>query len=156
VAKCTYHPDVETNVSCSNCGKPICPKDMVYTPVGIKCPECARPVGRMTAHGKPRDYAMAALVGVLGAIGGGMLLGELLSVARIGTFIFSLAFGYVMGEASSWAARRNGGLAYQAIVGVSTVTGLVIAGLVSGALFGAFFIAGAVFATVVAVARMRG
>ena len=29
--------------SCTECGRYICPKDMVETPVGYKCRECARP-----------------------------------------------------------------------------------------------------------------
>ena len=35
-------PDRETNVACSNCGRPICPDCMTSTPVGMRCPECAR------------------------------------------------------------------------------------------------------------------
>jgi len=155
VAKCAYHPDVETNVSCSNCDKPICPKDMVYTAVGIKCPDCARPVGRMKPRGKPRDYAMALLVGVAGALGGGIALGELLRFVHFGAVILTVGFGWAIGEASSAAARRNGGLSYQLIVGTATVAGCVIAGLISGALFSLFYIVGAIFATAIAVARMR-
>lgn len=39
---CYRHPDRETRVSCSNCGKPICPECMTPTPVGMRCPECSR------------------------------------------------------------------------------------------------------------------
>jgi len=39
---CYRHPDRETGVSCSNCGRPICPDCMTTTPVGMRCPECAR------------------------------------------------------------------------------------------------------------------
>jgi membrane associated rhomboid family serine protease len=39
---CYRHPDRETAVSCSNCGRPICPDCMTTTPVGMRCPECAR------------------------------------------------------------------------------------------------------------------
>jgi membrane associated rhomboid family serine protease len=38
---CYRHPDRETGVSCSNCGRPICPECMTSTPVGMRCPECA-------------------------------------------------------------------------------------------------------------------
>jgi membrane associated rhomboid family serine protease len=41
-ATCYRHPDRETRVSCSNCGRPICPDCMTTTPVGMRCPECAR------------------------------------------------------------------------------------------------------------------
>lgn len=36
---CYRHPDRETGVSCSECGRGICPDCMVFLPVGIKCPE---------------------------------------------------------------------------------------------------------------------
>ncbi|HEU4393412.1 MAG TPA: rhomboid family intramembrane serine protease [Solirubrobacterales bacterium] len=39
---CFRHPDRETGVSCSSCGRPICPDCMTPTPVGMRCPECAR------------------------------------------------------------------------------------------------------------------
>jgi membrane associated rhomboid family serine protease len=42
MATCYRHPDRETGVSCSSCGRPICPDCMTPTPVGMRCPECAR------------------------------------------------------------------------------------------------------------------
>jgi membrane associated rhomboid family serine protease len=42
MAVCYRHPGRETNVQCSNCGRPICPDCMTVTPVGMRCPECAR------------------------------------------------------------------------------------------------------------------
>jgi len=42
VATCYRHPDRETGVACSNCGRPICPDCMTSTQVGMRCPECAR------------------------------------------------------------------------------------------------------------------
>src|SRR6266550_151676 len=39
---CYRHPDRETGVACSNCGRPICPDCMTTTSVGMRCPECAR------------------------------------------------------------------------------------------------------------------
>jgi membrane associated rhomboid family serine protease len=39
---CYRHPSRETGVSCSNCGRPICPDCMTPTPVGMRCPECSR------------------------------------------------------------------------------------------------------------------
>jgi membrane associated rhomboid family serine protease len=38
---CYRHPDRETAVSCSSCGRPICPDYMTPTPVGMRCPECS-------------------------------------------------------------------------------------------------------------------
>ena len=42
MAACYRHPSRETNVGCSNCGRPICPDCMTSTPVGMRCPDCAR------------------------------------------------------------------------------------------------------------------
>ena len=40
VRYCYRHPDRETGVSCSNCGKPICHECMIPAPVGFRCPDC--------------------------------------------------------------------------------------------------------------------
>src|ERR671932_494384 len=42
MATCYRHPSRETGVSCSSCGRPICPDCMTPTPVGMRCPECAK------------------------------------------------------------------------------------------------------------------
>jgi membrane associated rhomboid family serine protease len=42
MATCYRHPSRETGVSCSNCDRPICPDCMTPTPVGMRCPECAK------------------------------------------------------------------------------------------------------------------
>ncbi|RDI75086.1 putative membrane protein rhomboid-like [Gaiella occulta] len=38
---CYRHPDRETRVSCSECGRPICEDCMTFAPVGIRCPDHA-------------------------------------------------------------------------------------------------------------------
>jgi membrane associated rhomboid family serine protease len=66
MAVCYRHPDRETGVSCSNCGKPICPDCMTATPVGMRCPDCARqktPVRTIrNMHADPTvTYALIAI-----------------------------------------------------------------------------------------------
>jgi membrane associated rhomboid family serine protease len=65
---CYRHPDRETNVSCSNCERPICPDCMTSTPVGMRCPECARqrtkvvnPTGAPGRSDVPATYAIIGL-----------------------------------------------------------------------------------------------
>ena len=41
MATCYRHPDRETGLSCSECGRPICTECMTMAPVGIRCPEHA-------------------------------------------------------------------------------------------------------------------
>jgi membrane associated rhomboid family serine protease len=54
VATCYRHPGRETGVSCSNCGRPICPDCMTSTSVGMRCPECARQKTRVVRN--PSGY----------------------------------------------------------------------------------------------------
>ena len=42
MATCYRHTDRETGVACSSCERPICPDCMTTTPVGMRCPQCAR------------------------------------------------------------------------------------------------------------------
>src|ERR671935_1267427 len=54
--RCYRHPNRETYVSCSECGRPICTECMTPAPVGQRCPEhSGRPQGtaRLT-HGVRR------------------------------------------------------------------------------------------------------
>ena len=52
---CYRHPDRETGVHCSNCGRPICPDCMTSTPVGMRCPECARQRVKVRGIAASRD-----------------------------------------------------------------------------------------------------
>jgi membrane associated rhomboid family serine protease len=67
MATCYRHPGRETGVACSNCGRPICPDCMTNSPVGMRCPECARQTTkvrkiRSTSH---RGYeATIALIAI--------------------------------------------------------------------------------------------
>jgi membrane associated rhomboid family serine protease len=65
---CYRHPNRETGVSCSNCGRPICPDCMTPTPVGMRCPECARERTKVTRgaagpgrYDTPATYVLIAL-----------------------------------------------------------------------------------------------
>lgn len=138
---CHFHPDIETNVRCSNCGKPICTEDMVFSSVGIKCKECARPIGRMVSGPRPIYYVRGALAGLGTAIVGGIMLAIFSTIIRFGGFIFAMALGYAIGEAVSWAVRRNTGIGMQIIAGISAFFAFTIGGYLFGpVLLGKFFL----------------
>jgi membrane associated rhomboid family serine protease len=67
---CYRHPDRETRVSCSNCGRPICPECMTPTPVGMRCPECSRQRTKVVRNptGTPRGFEATPATYVLIAI----------------------------------------------------------------------------------------
>src|SRR5487761_242721 len=48
---CYRHPDRETGLSCSECGRPICTECMTMAPVGIRCPDHAGNAGRRRLRG---------------------------------------------------------------------------------------------------------
>ena len=54
---CYRHPDRETGLSCSECGRPICAECMTPAPVGIRCPEHA---GKQKTIRAPRIVARPA------------------------------------------------------------------------------------------------
>ena len=120
VRTCRAHPGVETRLSCSNCGAAICPRCMVSTPVGQKCPECARQSGR--ARGTPtaalfgRVFAASLLTGAAGAV----------VLALVG-FSFVYILGALYGYAVGTVARRAAGGRTRRSLGLVTVTGLVSA-----------------------------
>lgn len=51
---CYRHPDRETRVSCSECGRGVCPDCMVFAPVGIRCLDHA-------AQGAPKAASRPAI-----------------------------------------------------------------------------------------------
>ena len=76
---CYRHPDRETGVSCSNCGRPICPDCMTSTPVGMRCPECAKQgtrAPRISAVGVGEEPALTyVLIGINVVVALGAFLG---------------------------------------------------------------------------------
>src|SRR5438093_11441769 len=68
VMYCYRHPDRETGLSCSDCGRPICVDCMTVAPVGIRCPEHAgrqprpapRPVRTMQRTAARRGFVIGS------------------------------------------------------------------------------------------------
>jgi membrane associated rhomboid family serine protease len=67
---CYRHPNRETGVSCSSCGRPICPECMTPTPVGMRCPECSRQRTKVVRnpHGQASGFWSSPATFVLIAI----------------------------------------------------------------------------------------
>ncbi|HKN63624.1 MAG TPA: rhomboid family intramembrane serine protease [Gaiellaceae bacterium] len=56
---CFRHPDRETGLSCSDCGRPICADCATFAPVGIRCPDHAGVRSSPAARIKPRPVRRA-------------------------------------------------------------------------------------------------
>ncbi len=119
--KCAYHPDVETNLSCGKCGKPICPKCMVQTPVGARCPDCAKTTKLPTFRLSPKYYLIAAGTALGMAIATGLVWGLLrgfLPYIYV-NLIVAGGVGYAVGEVVSRAVNRKRGKWLALIGGVA-------------------------------------
>lgn len=104
---CKNHPSVETRVTCSNCGDPICPDCMVFTPVGAKCPGCARMPKTARVRVKPDRLALTIIAGLGSAAIGGYVFGLLVSVISLLAFFVAFGLGMGVGESVSWASGRH-------------------------------------------------
>jgi membrane associated rhomboid family serine protease len=82
---CYRHPRNETAVSCSNCGRPICTDCMVFSAVGIKCPECAgQPTGAKRTATRVRAAASE---------GTGFVVTNALIVANVAVYLVQASGG---------------------------------------------------------------
>jgi hypothetical protein len=124
--ECAFHPGVETEMRCAECERPICPKDMVSTPVGYKCPICAKPARSQYVLVKPAQLFRAAIAAVVVGIGGGVLLGAF--GGRIG--FFGLILGFMWGSVTAEAARRASGGHRQWSIGIATIVCIVLGAFV--------------------------
>lgn len=120
--KCSYHPGVMTRLRCSRCGKPICPRCGVRTPVGLRCPECAGVRGLPTYRTSSGTLAKSAALGFAVALAVGVLWG----FWPIWNFYLCLALGFGVAEAMAWASKGKRGVDLQAVGIVAVVFGLIL------------------------------
>jgi hypothetical protein len=150
---CVNHPKVETRLTCSSCGDPICTRCMVTTAVGQKCPRCAKQSGRAKGNPEPQLLARAFGAGLAVAAAGGFLL---VAVPFAG-LLLALAHGFVVGAAVRWAARRRTHAWLGLVAAVAVLVGL--GGLVlvlGGNPFAARLLLAYVLSAGVAFARASG
>lgn len=130
MAECSFHPGVETEMRCAECERYICPKDMVSTPVGYKCPVCAKPARSEYVLVKPNQLLYAILAAGAVGIGGGLLL------AFFGGGFFGFILGFMWGSATAEAARRASGghrvwtigIVVVAAIGIGVLLGWMVTG----------------------------
>jgi len=126
---CARHPQVETYLRCGRCETPICPRCLVQTPVGARCPDCARinrlPTFDVTPVFFARGFVAAMVAGaVVGAIWGG-IKGPL-GFSFFFAILLGFAAGWAVSEAISLATNRKRGLGLQ----VCAVAAMALAFLV--------------------------
>jgi membrane associated rhomboid family serine protease len=91
---CYRHPDRETGLSCSECGRPICTECVTYAPVGLRCPEHsgkARGVAKVRRAAGARDSDTLTRVLIAGNIA--VFLAEIATGASLQNFGTSTLVG---------------------------------------------------------------
>jgi membrane associated rhomboid family serine protease len=77
MATCYRHPNRETGLSCSECGRPICTDCMTVAAVGIRCPDHSGRTRNVRAPRVSIPYAGAYVTRALVALNVGVYLAEL-------------------------------------------------------------------------------
>ncbi|MDR9458622.1 MAG: hypothetical protein RI591_00555 [Dehalococcoidia bacterium] len=158
--RCASHPDIETNVSCGRCGKPVCPKCMVQTLVGPRCPDCANLKRLPTYEISTRHYLIAIGVGVGVAIVAGIAWALIWRAIPFLSLLTAAGVGYAIGELISRATNRKRGPGLQVIAGVSVLISfatnyLFAAYVLSVPWFSLYTIIGLALGIFIAVTRLR-
>jgi hypothetical protein len=100
---CANHPQVEANLRCNRCEKPICTRCAVLTPTGYRCRECVRGQQKIFETAQWSDYPLA--IGLTAFLS---LLGSLL-VPYLGffTLFISPVAGVIISEVARVVVRRR-------------------------------------------------
>ena len=130
--KCGRHSETATNLQCSRCGDYICVRCISHSPVGVRCPECAKakkiPTFEITKiyllRGIATTVIMGALSGFLLVVLGSILSGKVILLDSVAIF----ALAYLIGESVSLSVNRKRGkiLRYIAVIGLATMYSIVV------------------------------
>ena len=134
---CARHSQVETVLRCGRCETPICPRCLVQTPVGARCPVCANVRRLPTIDVKPvflvRGFAAAVAAGLaVGGAWGFLSSGSGRGFGGLFIIFIAMGIGWAMGEAIGSATNRKRGQALQACA----IFGVILAYLTRNAVAG--------------------
>jgi hypothetical protein len=88
---CTVHPTVETNIRCNRCGRPMCSKCAVQTPVGYRCKQCVRQQQDKFFNAQVIDYIITTVVSLVIGFGAAFVM------SLIGCFFVAFFIGPAVG-----------------------------------------------------------
>lgn len=128
--QCAKHPKVDTNLSCGKCGKAICPKCLVQTPVGVRCEECANLKALPTYQVSTVYYLRAIGAGIGIALACGfvwLFLNPFLHVFFLLPFVVAAGAGYAIGEVIGLAVNRKRSTGLAIVSGLSAVLSFAVA-----------------------------
>jgi hypothetical protein len=116
---CAVHPTVETALRCNRCGRPMCSKCAVLTPVGYRCKQCVREQQNKFFDAQMLDYLIAAGVSLVISFFAAVILAQIRF--WLIAFFLSPAAGGLIGTVVWRLTAKRRGRYTAAIVGVCVV-----------------------------------
>ncbi len=120
---CAVHPTVESGLKCNKCGRYMCTKCVVRTPVGYRCRECVYQQAGLFYKATTRDQFLGAVVAFALSIPIAFVLTQPTFIFL--TIILSLPAGSLIGEAVFRVMGRR-----KARYGAQIVVACIIAGTI--------------------------
>lgn len=120
---CVNHPGTLTALACGKCGVYICPRCMVFTPVGVRCRDCAQ------LRKLPQFDVSVTTLAIAGGVGFGVAFVCWFVALHVFLFAWLLAIfiGIAVGEVTSRLARRRVSRTLEVAVGADIVLGFLAA-----------------------------
>jgi hypothetical protein len=143
---CANHPNVETNLRCNKCGKPICARCAILTPTGYRCKECVRGQLKVFDTAVWYDYLLgfltAAVLGFLASLLMGLISGIAGLFGWLIIIIASPTAGMIISEGVRFVIRKHRSRPLFITVAAGVILGAlpyIILNLVRFNLFGLIF-----------------
>lgn len=131
--RCARHPEVETELRCGRCETLICPRCLVFTPGGTRCPDCAMLRRPVMYELQPMHYVRAAgaalVVSLVLGVAGLIVLPLVRGIPFLGLMLavgIGAGAGSLMAAALTWATNGKRGLGMQVIAGIALVASWVL------------------------------
>ena len=118
---CFYHPNTATELRCNRCGKYICIRDAVRTPVGYRCRDCVHSQQDIFYNALPTDYLIAAVITLPIAYVAGLIVPRLFWLA---IFVGPLVAGLISEVIQRATKKRRGRYTWVVVLGCLIVATL--------------------------------
>jgi tetratricopeptide (TPR) repeat protein len=126
VVFCDFHPNVETVLRCSQCGRPICVRCAQPYPVGQLCPVCVRGRRPLYYQADPIQLTMAGAATLAAAAVTGLLASFVVRWSLFLAILAGPAAGSLLARVILWAGQKRRGLVMQITAGACIVVGSLI------------------------------
>jgi hypothetical protein len=121
---CAVHPTVETTLRCNKCGRYMCTRCAVLTPVGYRCKQCVHQQQDVFFGATQRDYLVAAGVSFALSIPISYFIPR---IFLLGVLILSLPAGALISEAVHRAVGHRRGRYTWIAVASGIIAGALVA-----------------------------